>query len=256
MLDRDSVVKKLKYLFNVAENDASSDGEISNAMAAAQNLMNKHQIERDDVFEGDDGEVSIDNVTYAKHSRYSRYVSICRWESVLCHFITKFVPGTKWYYESGVVRRNKSGMAMSGDATKITFYGADTDAMFCCEVFDEVCLFVTAAAQLRYGNALARGTAAAYAEGFASGLYTSIRKETKKLQDLSKSDGTSLVVVNRALALKQGAEDWIANDQGVKFTKASGPKSAAGRSRDAYKQGKEDGANYRPGSQKRAGYLT
>ena len=48
-MDQDKVKSMLKKLFAVAENDASADGEIANALASARNLMSAHQIERDDV---------------------------------------------------------------------------------------------------------------------------------------------------------------------------------------------------------------
>ena len=59
MIDQ-AIIQRIKYLFAVAENDASADGEIENALRAARNLMNAHQISRDDVFESEDGSVNTD----------------------------------------------------------------------------------------------------------------------------------------------------------------------------------------------------
>lgn len=251
MLD-DKIKSQLKKLFAVAENDASADGEIANALRSAKNLMDLHQISREDVFE-QDGEVNTINVQYADVTRYSRYTSICAWESYLCRFISEFVEGTGYYVRRGQIKRNKAGMATNKKATQITFYGAQTDVIFCGELWDEVSLFIEAAANLRFGSALARGAAAAYAEGFAKGLWEANKRETQK-QALT-SDSRALVVQNRGLALKEGGRNWLA-ERGIHLSKGRSTTSAATKSWDAFQQGKADGKNYQPSSQKRAGYLT
>lgn len=237
----DKVKDKLKKLFAVAENDASADGEIANAMRAAAALMAAHQISREDITDNDDGSV---NVTFAKYSRYSRYTVITMWELILCRFISEFVHGSGFYIERNVMRTNKYGMATNKRATKITFYGASTDAEFCCDVFDEVVYVIEAAAQLRYGSALSRGEAAVYAEGFAEGLHQANKVEVAQLQ--KTSDSTALMVVNRALAVKQAGRDWVQKEIGLKLVKSKGVKSLAFKSKEAYAQGKADGAAYQP----------
>lgn len=256
MIHAENVKALLKKLFAVADNDASTDGEIEAAMAIATTLMARHQIERDDVFEDEDGEVNVTNVVYGKRSRYSLYVSICAWESYLCRFITEFVPGTGYYIHRGAVRRNKAGMATSSKATLITFYGSEADIEFCCDLFDEVVCFIRAAAHLRFGAALSRGEAAAYAEGFASGLCSANEKAAEGIKQASRSgDSHALIVVNRTLAIKDGAKDWLKQEHGVRLVKGRASRSAERHSYGAYSQGRSDGAQYRPGSQRKAGYL-
>lgn len=245
---------RLKRLFAVAENDASCDGEINNAMLAAKNIMDQHQISREDVRETEDG-VDTTNVVYADNCRYSMYTSICAWESLLCKFVTQFVPGAGYYISRGQIRRNTAGMASNKTATKIIFYGPREDVVFCCEIWDEVNLFIQAAARLHYGKALARGKAASYAEGFAEALYEANKEEVEKMEDESTSDCHALVVVNRSLAIRKGGKEWLAS-KGVNLRKGLGPRSAAGKSEGAYNQGKADGGSYQPAAQKRAGYLT
>lgn len=254
-MNLDQVKDKLKKLFAVAENDASADGEVENAMAAASALMNAHQITRDDITEDDNGEVDVSKLEYGRHDRYSRYSSLTAWETIICHFIKEFVPGCGYYIEKSVERRNAHGMASGGKATKITFYGPDADARFCCDIFDEVVYFIAAASKLRFGSALARGAAASYAEGFARGLYDANHKEQAKLTQASKSDSTALVVVNRSLAVRKASKTWLATEHGVRLGRARSARSAAHKSTSAYNQGKEDGANYNVGSTRKAGYL-
>jgi len=251
----DQVKNKLKKLFAVAECDASADGEVANAMAAASALMNAHQVTREDLTDNDDGTVNIDDLKFGKHTRYSRYSAITAWESALCRFIVEFVPGTGYYVEKNCIRKNQHGMATNKRATIITFYGPDLDAQFCCEIFDEVVYFIAAAASLRYGNAMARGQAAAYAEGFAHGLLDANREEVKQLKQVAQSDSTALVVVNRSLAVSKASRGWIETELGGRLRKGRGARSAAHKGVGAYNQGKVDGAGYKPGSTRKAGYL-
>ncbi len=256
MINADNVKVLLKKLFAVADNDASTDGEIEAAMAIAKTLMARHQIEREDVFEDEDGEVNVTKVVYGRRFRYSLYVSICAWESYVCRFITDFVPGTGYYVQRGALRRNHAGMASQGKTTLITFFGPEEDIEFCCDIFDEIVCFIQAAARLRFGSALSRGNAAAYAEGFASGLCSANEKQTEKLKHASQSgDSHALIVVNRSLAIKDGAKDWLRQEQGVRLVTGRASRSAAHHSMAAYTQGRSDGAQYRPGVQRKAGYL-
>lgn len=245
----DSNVKSLlKKLFAVAENDASTDGEIDNALRAAKVLMAKHQIERDDVFEDESGKIQV-NVKYGQVDRYSMFAAITAWENFLANFIQGFVPGSAWFRTGGQILRNHAGMAKR-KATKITFYGPTTDVEFCGEIWDEVNLVIQAAARLRFGNALARGEAAAYAEGFAVSLYKSNQREEKRLLNTDPSaktsDSRALAVVNRSLAIQEGGRAWLAETQGIKLRSGSKITSAQHHSYNAYNQGRADGAKYRP----------
>lgn len=251
---QEQIKDRLRKLFRVAENDASCDGEIESAMALANQLMSAHQITRDDVFEDENGEVNLDKVTYGQTQRYSLYTSICAWESYLCKFITEFIPGTGYYVKRGTLKRNKAGMVTQGKATLIVFYGAQTDVEFAAEIFDEVTVFVQAAARLRYGSALARGEAAAYAEGFAVALYEAHKQEAKKLENTS--DSKALIVVNRGLALREGGRNWLREEKGIRLSKGSGCRSQSGKSTAAYKQGQQDGKDYKPAATKTNGYLS
>lgn len=250
----DSNVKSLlKKLFAVAENDASTDGEIDNALRAAKVLMAKHQIERDDVFEDEAGNVQTSMVTYGQAHRYTMFTAITGWENLLAHFIVEFIPGIGWYRHRGQVRRNQAGMVVGRKTTKVIFYGPDTDVQFAVEIWDEVNLVIQSAARLRFGNALARGEAAAYSEGFASALYESNKREEQRLLGGAKggpsattSDSKTLMVVNRALAIQKGGKEWLRETQGVKLRTGSRVSSAAHHSHNAYNQGKADGAQYRP----------
>lgn len=257
MIHADNVKALLKKLFAVADNDASTDGEITAAMSIANRLMAQHQIERDDVFENEAGEVSVSNVAYGKASRYSLYVSICAWESIVCQFITSFVPGTGYFVQKGVIRRNRAGMATNSKATLITFYGAEQDVQFCCDIFDELNCFIQSAAHLRFGAALSRGDAAAYAEGFAAGLRDANKRESVKIEQASRSgDCRALAVVNRSLALKDGATEWLRKEQGIRLMRGRAGRSAATRSFGAYEQGRSDGSQYKPGVKRKAGYIS
>lgn len=254
-MTNDQVKQRLRKLFAVADNDAASQGEIDNAMAIASSIMRANAITREDI-EENDGEIRTDKVNYGRRFVYSRFTSLTAWENCLAFFVTEFVPGCGWYRTTGKYRKDAFGKRTGGKATLITFYGPDEDVQLCLEVWHEVVLFVTSAAQLRYGNALARGEAAAYAEGFGRGLYAANKRDLEKLEDQSKSDSNALIVVNRTLAIKEGGVDWLKEEHEIELQTGGKITSQRRKNRSAYAQGKQDGAGYKPGSKKRAGYLT
>ena len=259
-MNREQVISKLKKLFAVAENDASADGEIANAMAAANALMSAHQLTREDIVETETGELDLSKVVFSQTSRQSRYSSITSWESILCRFITKFVAGCGFYISPKSPRRNLHGMAVGDETcTVINFYGPECDVAFCCEIFDEVVLFIAAAANLRYGNALARGAAASYAEGFASALLDALDEEAAMREVVAESDCYALSVINRGLTVRKASRAWVqaqlrASGRGA-LVKGRRIKSAAHKDFEAYNQGREDGSDYKVGSTRKAGYL-
>lgn len=257
MLD-DKIKQRLKRLFAVAENDASCDNEIEQAMRYAKALMAEHQVSRDDVFEDEEtGEIDISKVSFTRRFRYSRYTSICAWESWLCKFITAFVPGTGYYISRGEIRRNNGGMVVGkGEkATQIVFFGPSDDIAFCCEVWDEVVFVIQTAATLRFGEALSRGDAASYAEGFASMLFLVNQKQDDEVKDQAKTDSKALIVVNRSVALVDGGKKWLKDEHKVNLKSCKGATSAAAKNVSAFAQGQSEGRNYKPASEKKAGYL-
>lgn len=250
----DAIKDKLRKLFRVAENDASTDGEIDNALRAAECIMNTYNLERDDVFEGEDGEVNVTNLSFTRVYRYSKYQTLSGWEASLISFVNKFVPSTQAYVQRGAIRRNEYGMAANSRATAIVFFGPEMDTIWAAEVFDEVVTFIVAAATLRYGAALHRGMAAAYAEGFCMSLLDSVTRTQAQLR--STSDSRALVVVNRSKAMCEASRNWLQSEHNVRLGRARRMSSSASwRHGDAYSQGRADGVGYSPSATKKAGFL-
>lgn len=252
-MNTDAVKDRLRKLFAIADNDAASQGEIDNALAIASSIMRANAITREDVTEDERG-VNTSKVEYGKRTVKTLYKSLTKWESYLANFITEFVPGCG-HYRSKVAKHTPFGRC-TGSESVIVFYGPEQDVQLCEEIWHEVILFVQSAARLRYGTALARGEAAAYAEGFGRGLWEANKKDLEKLEDQSRSDCNALIVVNRSLAIKDGGKDWLKEKHGVRLSKGNRITSQQDKNRYAYNQGRSDGAGYKPGAKKKAGYLT
>ena len=254
-MDLENVKSKLKKLFAVAENDASADGEIANAMSAAMGLMAAYHLTREDIVEDSQGQVDLNNINYVRKTLYSKYSALTGWESQLCTFVRDFVGTVGVYVTPKVARRNKHGMATGGTVTAINYYGPEKDVQFAIEVFDELVHFISAAATLRYGSALSRGKAAAYAEGFVRGLKDA-QEEGQLRLTANNTDCRALAVVNQSLTVQKAAKKWLTETLNVRTYKGSKKRSQADKNQAGYNQGRNDGKNYTVGARPRAGYLT
>ena len=251
------VTDKLIKLLNLSDpTNGSTPGEQQNAIAAANRIMSKHNITREDVDMA--AEDPTRNVDYGRVNSWSASSKLFKWENLLSHFITKFIPSVGAYLsQKETVRRN--GMVELDNKTDeprmavpITFYGSVDDVAAANELFDELQQSIMAMALIRWGSWSA-GDGGAYAEGFVYGLISANEQallecnmEAKEYELMLQSDETALALVN-------GGEQWLAEKHGIKLRKGSGPRGASGDD-GARAEGRRDGGNYsvnKPSGQKR-----
>lgn len=255
----DNIKARIKQCFAVADNDASCDSEIFQAIKVANSLMARHNLERGDVFESEDGEINLDNMTFDRRSIYTlRDKSLVYWESQLARFIVQLVPTCKFYFERGQIKRNEHGMAVGDHVCRINFYGPRDDSQWCVELFNDISQHMLAVAILKFGKktGMLQGNGAGYCEGFVASLLESHIEENDRLTQ-SNGETKALIVKadERALVIQNASMGWLREEHGVKLKTTRRKSYGCGHSRDrAFSEGREDGKNYdMPG--RKAGYI-
>ena len=246
MSDTQKIKDRIRKLLNVTAENNATDGEIENAMHAAQMLLHANNLTKEDVLNEDECERR--SFEFGVHSTTTKGARLTLWESSLMTFCAEFIGTVKWYYNTDI-RRKKNGVAIlkrNGDPREVIrlhVYGPAEDAMLAVELYAELHHTIIAMTQLRYGSCL-RGAGKNYAEGFAIGLKLRLHNAEKQLT--SDSQSTALVVQSREIAekIKRDADQWLADSQGIHLAKGKKRRySNKSFNYNAFRDGRTDGQN-------------
>lgn len=235
MKEIDKIKQKLIKLIRLSEDDTVKDGEISNALAKAQQLMARHNLTRDDI---DDAEPDpFAKVQFDRTRAFFYGIKRTAWECFLCDFVCSFVGTVKSYT---MTAKDLSGKRRAA----VVYYGPSDDAESAADLFSELSTAISMMAITRYGG-FSKKSGAVYAEGFVDGLAIKLEAEKKLLRESSDHQTAALMVVSdeRALALRERSELWLSKECGVELSRGSGLGGGSG-CRDAYMSGQRDGRNY------------
>jgi len=225
------IKSRIRQLLKVAENRGATEAEVRNALRFAQNLMRRHNIERDDLDEDDDAS----RVRFARAAVFMNGTRRTRWEIDLAMFITgSLCPSCDCY----TGRRQRPGRSES--ASCVWFYGPETDVTFSVDLFEEMIVSIAASARLRGFGGFARGDGAKYCEGFVAGLREAFAQNESELR--GTAEGREMIAVSRrrSLALSAAANKWLRESEGIRLARGSGLQGGRG-SYDAYRSGVQDG---------------
>lgn len=225
------IKQKVKKLLNLGNDPAAFDGEVRNAMAAAQRMMDQHHLSEADLSqEGGYEEQMTQSHVYTNGS------SLSTWESSLAHAVADVVGTVGWYRSHPMMRRTEQGFAVVENgqpqkAVKVMFYGPAEDVEIAKELFTDMSLTIMTMARLKYGTVF-RGEGRSYCEGFTREL-----AEQAKLGTKARSNTCSAIVLKKA----DLARKWLKEVAGVKLYSA-GSRSSSSNSLEAYREGRRDGA--------------
>jgi hypothetical protein len=223
------VLSRIKALRRTASNDASTEGEIRNAVRMAQTLMLKHNLSEADLNETE----QVNGTEMTRRRTWLNGKRACRWEASLAFYITRsVVPTVQWYFDTHAKR------------TAYYFYGPRDDVDYAIDLFQELAVTIAASAKLKHGG-YARGSGASYAKGYVDGLP---RSNPESTDERSRN-----LIKTRMLAVKQQASDWLRVECGIRVQSSSGSTSAF-HDPEAYSSGRRDGSTAtvsgRPGTKR------
>lgn len=261
MPDMDKVKDRIRKLLNLADDDAAADGEITNALRFARDLMLKHSLDENDVRTAEEAYARMDAFDasaeeYTEATAQSTASNLSAWESHLCHVIERLI-GTVGVYlagkdqartKYGTVKLNRQGRPKS--VSKVVFYGPAADARDAAELWREWAETISAMGVLKFGGAY-RGPGRSYCGGFVSGMAEKVVQTLKAEQVRLEAPATStaLVVLQNALEIqrqkKEHGKVWLKKEKGIKLR--SGGRSTSGyQDGGAYSAGKADGRRSTP----------
>lgn len=231
----DRIKDRVRKLLNLASNDAAAEGEIENALAFAQRLMDEHHIRESDVV----AEIANDfDVAKEKMDRVSAYVDgarLARWEKTLSLAVAAAC-GVGVYQERAQTVRDDHGIIVRNDkgqpfrAASFRYYGIADECRMASELFSEMAATIMSMARLKY-NTVYRGEGRSYAEGFATALHRRCVQEQK-----ARANTTAIVIRDKQALAKR----WLADECDVQLVSASS--GAGGRHYgSAYDNGRADG---------------
>ncbi|MEO1615299.1 MAG: DUF2786 domain-containing protein [Planctomycetota bacterium] len=245
MSDLQRIKDRIRQCLAVAANDASAQAEIEQAVRVARSLMHKHNLERDDVEERDDGTIDVSRVSYGRYTASGGTRSVQAFESVLSKAVCDLYPAVSVYIDhqkapqkvDGVKTVNRNGEWKM--TTQFRFFGPDEEARAAAETFELMRVEIVAMAITKYGG-WARGDGRSYCWGFAEGFREAHAKETKAIESYdNQSRGLIAMSEKRQLAIRDASKDWLSESMGVKLFKRKGSRTSA-RS-NAFEDGKRDG---------------
>lgn len=216
--DIEKIKERISKMLATASCSASTPAEKSTAMAMASALMQRYNLERDDIEGKDKGEFSEVIVK-------TLLVRMMPWESMLASFVSMYVVKGSW----AVLQRETGAVGAVNQAT-INFVGLGADPQIAAATFYHLRELLVNECSEIYGPTV-RGPGRSFAVGFVTGLVT-VAKENEKKNRLNAEAGTALM---RTDMLKTQSKNWYLAQKDAKVRKTNS--KIGGVSRDPYNAG-------------------
>jgi hypothetical protein len=244
---RERIASKVRKLLAIAQDDATGEAEMQNAMNFALKMMEAHHLSEEDLAHEPQDDYS--KVDRAEFDRVRSFVGskLYWWENILAGFVSKLVGVPVYVDKERQLVRSRAGIVRQPPtrASSVVFYGVAEDALIAAELYDDLRALIGVMATAKWGS-MYRGDGAAYAQGFVTGLLSKLR-ESKRLGHSDTSSTTAMILVARRDDLikykERKAELWLAEQHGLRTRKGGSGRGRGTRtgSRDAYTEGRTDG---------------
>ena len=198
---QDKIVRRVRAMLATAGDPSATVHEAETAMAMATTLMDKYNLDRDDIAHiGDTAGIDFTNVEFCKNTVTLRSKRKARWQLRLAMFVQEFMETVNCY--------NTPSTAI------MTFYGPRCDVMIACEIYRGLELTIYQQAILEY-KAWARDSAACFCEGYVSGMAHKLREDRA-----SNVQERGLILTDQNEQLSEAGRQWL-KGEGTALTKAS-----------------------------------
>ena len=248
-MSQSPIIDKIRKLLATAGDEAASDNEIQSAINIARKLMTAHHLTEDDLaHEPKDDYQKVDEAPFGEYRSFVGK-SIALWEEQLASTVSEFV-GCPAYTDKNkkIVRKNGLVQFDTNDEPRteksIVFYGVAEDAAIAAELYDDMRDLIAAMAVGRTGKVY-KSEGASYCQGFVCALYNKIKKAAR-LEMATPGNGALIVLRSNDLIeyKKTKATQWLTTERDIKIRKGGkGAGSRVGFNREAFQQGRKEGAN-------------
>ncbi len=224
-MENNEVLNKIKKLLSLANDKAAFDGEVDGALRAVRNLMLKHNIEQADVDAHDPSKAQ--QTKFARRQTDSLGKDLSTWEAYLMVAICELIGTIKCYRTY-----NKTAEGF----TVIYFYGPEQDTETAKQMFIEWTEIIATMARMKFKTVF-RGDGRSYAEGFAVGLQTKVKKIRDADNLIGEYRGALVLMENK----KEQAAQWFAKEFSTNLVIRK--KVHNKQNVNAWLNGKQDGLN-------------
>lgn len=243
------IIDKIRKLLATAGDDGASDNEIQSAVNIARKMMTAHHLTEEDLaHEPKDDYRKIDEADFGEIRSFIGK-TIALWENQLAGVVSEFV-GCPCYIDNNKKPIRKNGLVQFGAddepllAKSAVFYGVAEDAAIASQLYDDMRELIAAMAVGRTGKVY-KSEGASYCQGFVLALNSKI-KQAARIEMQGPGNGALIVLRSKDLIeYKQTkAKNWLKEAKGFKIrVGGKGAGSRVGFNRDAFQQGRKDGAN-------------
>ena len=243
-----TIIGKIQKLLATAGDAAASENEIQSAINIAKKLMTAHHLTEEDLaHEPEDDYKKIDAADFGEVRSFVG-PTVALWESQLAGVISEFV-GSPAYIDRTKRPVRKNGFVQFDDddeikyAKSVVFYGVAEDAAIAGQLYDDMRGVIATMAVGRTGK-IYKSEGASYCQGFVSALYNKIRQAARI--EMTGTGNTALIVLRSKDLIeykKDKAKTWLSTERDIKIRKGGkGAGSRVGFNREAFQQGRKDGA--------------
>ena len=254
MADLLAIKDRIRKLLNLANDDGAIGGEIRNAVAFAQKLMDEHHLSEDDLGSVDEKILDLERAAMAR-GRVNGSSKFTRWEMELSSIAGRIVGVRNYRDNAKEIERGLHGtavLAANGNPKRCVgfiYYGTAEDVELAKGIYNELRMTIIAMARMKFGSVY-RGMGRQYSEGFVVGIREAYRKSRDAANLLAASQERIGINVNAlVLVEKRGdlvrqkqkhADGWL-RLQGVRLRKSNWSSGASLGDGQAYGEGKRDG---------------
>jgi len=229
-----TIQRRVKAMLATAANTGSTPNEIATAMSMATKLMEKYNLEREDIEQIDDSKAfDLSKIEFDKVTVTGKSSKGYRWEVALANFICEFVAGAN-YYSS---KQNAMPLVpvRSGYKqvkTKV-FYGPTEDVQLAAALYRGLHHMAYTYAMKMYGG-WCKGSGGSFCQGFVEGL----KEAHTDAEEATVNTTTALTVVNMSKAITKVSKGWLKEKHGIKLSTGSGLGGVRNKDAGAYRNGK------------------
>jgi hypothetical protein len=212
-----TIQRRVKAMLATAANKGSSAGEIETAMDMAMKLMEKYNLEREDIEQIDDTKAfDLSKVEFSKVTVVGKSSKGYAWEAGLANFICAFIAGANYYSCSQDAQPlvAKRGGGYKKVKVKI-FYGPAEDVQMAAEIYRGLHHMAYTYAMQMYGG-WCKGDGGTFCHGFVQGL-----QDAHEVIEEKQTQTTALVVVDMSKAITVASKGWLKKEHGVKLSSST-----------------------------------
>lgn len=204
--NHDVIINRIRKILERSKDPNAPEGEVETALAMAEKLMQKYNIDEHQVLLSSDAARRTAYETITEAMAYQRANKIDQWDMTLA-WVCNCVCGTKFFLRHPYATNTRGKV---GPVEQIHFYGFPRDVAVAQALFMELLATMRAMARLRLGRNMDKADERSYCTGFSSRLHSranQIKKDRDEAPAGSEEATAGAIVLAKDTLLERYAEE-------------------------------------------------